>query len=753
MKANAKLQGSLAVVVLLVLAGVGLLLRAYRQIEVAATVRQQGYVESLESGNCLSALKDAETGYRGYLLTRDETYLQPYLAVRDSLGRSLAALRRPDLSPPAREHLDAVVSLVPIGLERMELSIGQCRKGALPPAAMRVRIGEGKQWMDRIRTELEAFRRIEADAQVRYDAAFQARLRTLLGIIWASGLLTLGLGFLFAYLFHRDSHRRNQDRFLLETRRLLEGQKALNAELTQASATLAESQDKLRGTEESFRLMVESVVDCALVMLDPEGRVQTWNSGAQRIKGFTQEDILGQHFSRFYTPADVALGLPQQALDLAAANGRCERQGWRVRKDGSLFFASVIVTAIRDPAGALRGFAKLTMDLSERRKVEQELQEARRIAEDASLAKSNFLSSMSHELRTPLNAILGFAQLMETDRPPPRPSQEASLRHILKSGWHLLTLINEVLDLSRIESGQMGMSQEPVALAELLAECQGMIGPQAAGRGLTLDFPPPSLRLCVLGDRTRVKQVLLNLLSNAIKYNAREGLIEVRCSERVPGRVRVAIRDTGPGLRPEQVAQLFQPFNRLEQGAGLEEGSGIGLVLAKRLVELMGGGIGVDSCPGVGSEFWFELPAAAAPGPAPEAGPPGFLPGPSGSTVQEVLYVEDNPANLALVEQILARHPGLRLLTATDGPSGIALARKAQPKVILMDINLPGMSGFEALHRLRADPATAAIPVLAISANAMTGERERGLAAGFADYLTKPIKLDELMAAILAALA
>ena len=468
---------------------------------------------------------------------------------------------------------------------------------------------------------MQAFTRIEQDAVVQHEAQFQTRLRSLLGIIWATGVLTLGLGLLFAFLFFQDTHRRTQDRFLLETRRLLEEQTALNVALARANATLGESQDKLRLTEESFRLMVESVVDCAIVMLDQEGRVLTWNSGAQRIKGFSPEEILGQHFSRFYSPSEVELGLPQRALDLATASGRCERQGWRVRKDGTLFFASVILTAIRDGAGTLRGFAKLTQDLTERRKVEQELQEARKLAEDASLAKSNFLSSMSHELRTPLNAILGFAQLMETDLPPPRPSQQASLRQILKAGWHLLTLINEVLDLSKIESGQMGLSREPVALTEVLAECRGMIEPQAAGRGLTLNFPTPSQPFFVLADRTRVKQILLNLLSNAIKYNARQGLLEVRCLERSPGRVRVTIRDTGPGLRPEQITQLFQPFNRLEQGDGEVEGTGIGLVLAKRLVELMGGDIGVDSTPGSGSEFWFELPATDELEPHPGRGP------------------------------------------------------------------------------------------------------------------------------------
>ena len=528
----------------------------------------------------------------------------------------------------------------------------------------------------------------------------------------------------------------------------------LNLALGKVNHFLKESQERLFFTEDSFRLMVESVVDCAIVMLDPEGRVLTWNSGAERLKGYKAEEILGQHFSRFYPQSDVEAGIPQQSLRAASTTGRCELQGWRVRKDGSLFYASVILTAIRDHEGVLRGFAKLTQDLTDRRNVERTLQDARRVAELASLAKSNFLSGMSHELRTPLNAILGFAQLLETSLPPPRPDQQESLGQILKAGWHLLTLVNEILDLSKVESGQMAVAREPVALAEVMEECRSMIEPQAIRRGITVRFPPPALPFVVLADRIRVKQVLINLLSNGIKYNAQNGILELGCFERGTGQVRISIRDTGAGLGPEQLAQLFQPFNRLGQGTGTEEGSGIGLVLVKRLVELMGGIVGVVSTPGLGSEFWFELPVAAMPRPSPDAciqAPEPRLAA-SGAPVDRVLYVEDNPANLTLVEQLLSRHPGIQLLTATDGPSGIALARTEQPKVILLDIKLPGMTGFEVLERLQTDPATTHIPVIAISANAMASDRMLGLAAGFFNYLTKPIKLDEFMEALLAAL-
>jgi PAS domain S-box-containing protein len=514
-------------------------------------------------------------------------------------------------------------------------------------------------------------------------------------------------------------------------------------------------EEKLRWTEEGFRLMVESVTDCAIVMLDSEGRVVSWNTGAQRIKGYSAEEIVGQHFSRFYPPADIARGVPQRDLDAAAAQGRCEVEGWRVRKDGSLFWANVVFTAIRDPAGNARGFAKLTRDLTERRLVEQTLTLAKGAAEKANLAKSEFLSSMSHELRSPLNAILGFAQLMDSDATPATPSQKGSIDEILRAGWYLLELINEILDLAQIESGKLSLSLEPTSLAEVILECQAMIEPQAQQRGIRMTFPQFDVPWFVDADRTRLKQVLINLLSNAIKYNQAGGTVVVDCIGSTAARTRLNVRDTGAGLTAEKLAQLFQPFNRLGQERGAEQGTGIGLVMSKRLIDLMGGVLGVESSVGVGSVFWCELGAATAP--ALEAKPvaSASIAGAQGlpdAPLRTLLYVEDNPANLKLVEQLIGRRPTLRLLTAVDGNQGIQLARAQLPDVILMDINLPGISGIEALTILRDDPVTAHIPIVALSANAMPRDIARGLEAGFVSYLTKPIKVKEFMEALDAAL-
>jgi PAS domain S-box-containing protein len=507
-------------------------------------------------------------------------------------------------------------------------------------------------------------------------------------------------------------------------------------------------EEKLRWTEESFRLMVESVSDCAIVMLDPEGLVVSWNTGAERIKRFHAEEIVGQHFARFYPLADIESGKPQRDLNLAAASGRNEDEGWRTRKDGSTFWANEILTAIRDQAGSLRGFAKLTRDLTERNKVEAILTNAKAIAEKANLAKSDFLSSMSHELRSPLNAILGFAQVMESDLPAPTPSQAESIGQILHAGWYLLELINEILDLAVIESGKLSMSLEPVSLAEVMLECQLMIEPLAQRRGIHMTFPTFDTPHSVRADRTRIKQVLLNLLTNAIKYNQVGGSVVVECcASTTPGHVRVTVTDTGAGLTPEKVAQLFEPFNRLGQAGTSEEGTGIGLVVSKRLVELMEGVIGVESTVGMGSVFWVELLSTAplALSARVETAPPVQPASPAGARMRTLLYVEDNPANLKLVERLVARRHDLRLLSAIDGNRGVELARTCQPDVILMDINLPGISGIEALGILRGDEATMHIPVVALSANAIPRDIEKGLEAGFFRYLTKPIKVSEFM--------
>jgi signal transduction histidine kinase/CheY-like chemotaxis protein len=516
------------------------------------------------------------------------------------------------------------------------------------------------------------------------------------------------------------------------------------------------------------------------IATDEKGVVQIFNVGAERMLGYAAADVVNR-----LTPADFSDPdeVVRRARDLSQEAGTLISPGFDalvfkasrgiediydltyVCKDGSRRPAVVSVTALHDAQNAIIGYLLIGTDNTARKKTEAErerldqvlrdtnleLHAAKIAAERANQAKSDFLSSMSHELRSPLNAILGFAQLLETGSPPLTPPQKSSIDQILQAGWYLLELINEVLDLSLIESGKLSLSLEPISLAEVLGDCQAMIEPQARQGGITVAFDASDELTYVRADRTRVKQILLNLLSNAIKYNRVGGSVAVSC-RRAPGRrVRVSLQDTGEGLAADKLAHLFEPFNRLGQEAGAEQGTGIGLVVCKQLVTLMGGEIGVESTVGVGSVFWIELPAAAGAGTRADPDPLACVPPTrlaNDPAMRTVLCVEDNPANLMLVAQLLARRPDILLLSAKDGRRGIELAREAMPDVILMDINLPGISGHAALRILAGDPTTAHIPVIALSANAMPRDIEKGLASGFFRYLTKPIKVGQFLETI-----
>ena len=504
------------------------------------------------------------------------------------------------------------------------------------------------------------------------------------------------------------------------------------------------------------------------IATDAKGVIQIFNVGAERMLGYTAAEVMNK-----ITPADISDSqeLLTRAEALTISLGTPIKPGFEalvfkanrgiediyeltyVRKDGSRFPAVVSVTALRDAAEGIIGYLLIVTDNTAGKKAEAIVQErniqlenARSIAVKANLAKSDFLSSMSHELRSPMNAILGFSQLMETDDPPPTASQMDSITQILQAGWHLLKLINEILDLAKIESRQVPLQLESLLLSDVLQVCQGMVEPQANKQGIKMAFPKFDNPKYIWADRTRVKQILINLLSNAIKYNRANGSVEVSVTEQPSDRIRISIRDSGAGLTQDQISQLFQPFNRLGQEAGVEEGTGIGLVVAKCLVELMGGEIGVESALGEGSLFWFEFTLVEAPevpyvdGQSVDLDVLNEVPQ---TRLHTILYVEDNPANMRLVDKIVARIPNTSLLMATDGALGVEMARVSQVDLILMDINLPGINGFEALKMLRADPLTEHIPVIALSANAMLLDIEKGLMAGFYSYITKPINVDQ----------
>jgi signal transduction histidine kinase/CheY-like chemotaxis protein len=572
----------------------------YRELQSVADTRRDTFESIIGASNLLSELKDAETGQRGFALTGDETFLAPYLAVRDTVNAHLEALRSMTSIGAAQNHIDAIVPLTKARLAELAESIEMRRRHDVTGTMALVASGQGKRTMDAIRAEMANVVRIERDALTLNEQVLKSKMRALFVIICAASVFTLLSLFLFAYVMYRESQDRVKTLVHLETARLLEVQSELNRQLQLAN-----------------------------------------------------------------------------------------------------------------------------------------------------LAKSDFLSSMSHELRTPLNAILGFAQLLEMDSP--SPIQERSVGQILKAGWHLLALINEILDLSLIESGKMSLSLESVSLADVMLECQSMIDPQAQKRGIRVAFPQFDTPIFVKADRMRIKQVLINLLSNAIKYNKVDGNVGVDCATGHDGRVRISVSDTGAGLTPDNLNHLFQPFNRLGQEGLAEEGTGVGLVVCKRLTELMGGAIGVKSTVGKGCVFWIDLDFAEAPHAGAIGGIPAVAARPNArpdAQLHTLLYVEDNPANLVLVEQLIERRPDFRLLTARDGQRGVEIARAARPAVIVMDINLPGISGIDALKILAEDPATAHIPVIALSASVMPRDVERGMEAGFVRYLTKPIKLPEFMDAL-----
>ena len=499
------------------------------------------------------------------------------------------------------------------------------------------------------------------------------------------------------------------------------------------------------------------------IATDAKGVIQIFNVGAERMLGYTALEVMNK-----ITPADISdpqeviarakalsveLSTPItpgfEALVFKASRGIEDiYELTYIRKDGSRFPAIVSVTALRDDYGNIIGYLLIGTDNSVRNRVELALKDAIAVAEKASLAKSDFLSSMSHELRTPLSAILGFAQLIESGNPAPTLSQKRSVHQILQAGWYLLELINEILDLALIESGKMSLSQEPVSLREVMQECETMIEPQLEKRSIQITFPNFATPYFVKADRTRLKQILINLLSNAIKYNRPDGKVMVSCAPVGEERIRICVEDTGLGLSPDKISQLFQPFNRLGQEANTEQGTGIGLVMTKRLAELMGGAIGVESTPGQGSVFWVELnltTQVVLPPDTSDMIPTAASQADGQSHIFTLLYVEDNPANLLLVENLMERRSDIRLVTARDGLTGVELALSTLPHMILMDINLPGISGIKAMQILRSNLKTAHIPVVALSANAMPRDIQKGLEAGFYRYLTKPIKIDEFM--------
>ncbi|HWO21767.1 MAG TPA: PAS domain S-box protein [Kofleriaceae bacterium] len=512
-----------------------------------------------------------------------------------------------------------------------------------------------------------------------------------------------------------------------------------------------------RLTDDRLRSAVDAIQD-GFALFDGEDRLVLCNSVFRRLVGEGRPgSLVGKRYAEILDARMADIDLPDAA---ARARFRDERLAHRRHDQTSTFTVRLQggrSLRVSDRRTAEGGIVETVWDATDDERRTQELREARATAEAASAAKSDFLSSMSHELRTPLNAILGFAQLLTRDKREPLSDRHRErVEHILRGGEHLLRLINDILDLSRIEAGRVPISLEPVGVAEVLDEVRRTLEPIAARQGISLEIAalPPGLPM-VVTDRTRFAQILMNLGSNAIKYNRADGSVRFEVTT-APDRVRVTVIDSGIGIPLEQQGKLFQPFQRAGQETGPIEGTGIGLVITKRLAELMHGSVGFHSVPTQGSEFWVEMPMHAAPA---EEQAPVVTPRehdaitPRTGEHHLVLYVEDNPANVVFMRDLMSSFEGIDLITVPTAELGVELARARQPELVLMDINLPGMSGLDALHALRAAPETAHIPVIALTAAASERDRQRGLEAGFYRYLTKPVKVDELIDAVESLLA
>ncbi|HEX8551199.1 MAG TPA: ATP-binding protein [Abditibacteriaceae bacterium] len=546
------------------------------------------------------------------------------------------------------------------------------------------------------------------------------------------------------------------------------------AQLRSENTAKIEVEVELQRSQHRFQSAFEhSAIGMALVA--PDGHWLRVNEGFCRLVGYSEKEMMSGCFQDITHPDDLGEDLAnvQSLLDGKASSYQMQKRYFH--RDGHVVWCQLDVTLVRAKDGTPLHFISQVQDLTARHAAEEQMQaaraeaerqrelanEQREIAEQANAAKSEFLSRMSHELRTPLNAILGFSQLLEMSEIAERNQESA--QQISKAGRHLLGLINEVLDISRIESGSMSLSLEPVSLAEVAMEVLDLVRPLAASRGLSIN--DESVRggsIYVHADRQRLRQALLNLVSNAVKYNVENGFVELTFSEEKEGRARIQVRDGGPGIAPEDAVRAFIPFERLGAEQSEIEGSGIGLPLSRRLVEAMGGELNFTSTPGEGCTFWIELQRTAHPieplkGENRLTAPQGtvdFDRTSAHATVHHsILYIEDNVPNLQLMEHIFEERPDWKLVTATDGGTGLEKARTLRPDAILLDVNLPDIQGDEVLEELQRDETTRDIPVIVVSAGATPASIARLRDAGATNYLTKPFNILELLHVIDAAIS
>jgi PAS domain S-box-containing protein len=557
------------------------------------------------------------------------------------------------------------------------------------------------------------------------------------------------------------AHRKGVENELRETRDELEVRvQQRTTALRQEVRDREEVSRELEKNENRLRLIVETAVD-AIITINEKGIVETFNTAAESIFNYPNREVVGKNIRMLMPEPDKAQHNGYLKTYLKTGKARIVGQSREVkgrRKNGNVFPMTLAVSeAVED---GRRYFTGIVRDISAEKEAELRIRLAKDAADKANKAKSEFLSSMSHELRTPMNAILGFSQLLQHS--PEHPLTEKQNEYtdlVLKSGDHLLELIDQVLELAKIEAGHISVSVEDVPVITTIEECIEVVSPRAEQNSVTLDFQCPEGFYqgdCPIleTDPMRFRQVLFNLLSNAIKYNREGGSVTVDCDEALENMLRISVSDTGEGIPLDQQKNLFRPFERLGREAGAIEGTGIGLTITKNIVSILGGRIGYLAKKEGGSTFWFELPTSGRTtqhnknASSANAGDKGRLTKEGPAKNKTILYVEDNSANVRLMEEITTRRPGDTLITAPSAEIGLDVAKARLPDLILMDINLPGMDGYDALRKIRSSESIQNIPVIAISADAMPYDIEKGIAAGFHDYITKPLKVNQLLKAI-----
>jgi PAS domain S-box-containing protein len=508
-----------------------------------------------------------------------------------------------------------------------------------------------------------------------------------------------------------------------------DGRLAGFAKITRDLTERRRHEEELRQSEQRLRLLVESVRDYAIFMLDKDGYVRSWNKGAQAIKGYAASEIIGRHFSEFYTPEDIASGKPGRKLATAREQGSVEDEGWRVRKDGSLFWANVVLTAVRDSRGELVGFAKVTRDMSDRKRLEE--------LERSSQRMSEFLAMLAHELRNPLAPIRNAVTIMQLETltsPTLRNCRDVIDRQLT----HVTRLVDDLLDVGRLTTGKIKLRKELVRVGEVILRSAETVRPLVEARRHQLNLDLPAQAIYVHGDSVRLSQVVQNLLINAAKYTPEGGVIDLKLRE-ADGYATIAVSDNGRGIDAAQLDRIFELFNQGEGGSGADSGLGIGLTLARSLVQMHGGSLTAESAGiGKGSTFTVLLPAA------PAAETESTESESAEASGLRVLVVDDNRDSADSATDIL-RLLGNNVECAYNGASAIELARRFKPAVILLDLAMPGMDGFEVRRQLRAQPELEDAYLIAMTGFGNEDDKRRTRAAGFDGHLTKPVELDGLI--------